>query len=654
MTQAFVQGLSDIAGACLDGLLRASWQGAVAVGVVFALVIAIPKIPPRVRCWLWRLAAAKLVIALLWSSPIDLPLLPARGDSDLAAVRPTVQTTMVDQWRHVIDDSPPRELPASSIASPVTAAPRFTLADALACAWFAGIGVFTTRLFLAGRRACRLRRGATRVTDRALLAVRDRLSREMNIASPPPLASHSQIHAPLLIGFFRPTIVLPESLVPERIEMLLAHELAHHRRHDLLWAWLPACAGALFFFHPLVWLLRSELARDEESACDADAIAAAGADAKSYGQMLIDFAAAPTTNLRRQFGAAGMIHSSGAMPRRLKMLIHSHRPSHRAVATAAMGTFAVALAGLIPWRLAPRAAAAPVAPATRPAEQPSPSKVITGKVLGADGKPVSGAFVTIAQRDQKGDRHTFAATRSRADGSFSIDAPPPAAPTEPGEVPEGSSIFADVPGVGVAMPIYLKGADSLDLHLSPATTAKLTFLDSGDKPVANCVVHLTMLVMHPDQLEIDALFLPDDTSRRWTAQTDAHGQCTLSGLPQYAHVHLDTDDQRFAKTGIEDVADLDDGEVLNLKPIHLLASSSISGTLLNGGTGKPVAGIAVCATSLELDPNSGWDKAVTDAQGHFHFHRLKAARYLVTLYPNPSPADWTVRAEEVKLGEGAR
>src|SRR5437868_6457390 len=56
---------------------RASWQGGLVVLVVWAICSLVPRMPARVQCWLWRLAILKFAIALVWATPIELPVLPA-------------------------------------------------------------------------------------------------------------------------------------------------------------------------------------------------------------------------------------------------------------------------------------------------------------------------------------------------------------------------------------------------------------------------------------------------------------------------------------------------------------------------------------------------------------------------------------------------
>jgi bla regulator protein BlaR1 len=54
---------------------RASWQGAIAVGLVWLVCLTWRRLSPRWQCWLWRLAVVKFALALVWAAPLELPLL---------------------------------------------------------------------------------------------------------------------------------------------------------------------------------------------------------------------------------------------------------------------------------------------------------------------------------------------------------------------------------------------------------------------------------------------------------------------------------------------------------------------------------------------------------------------------------------------------
>ena len=61
----------------LEGLWRASWQGALWAALVWALTRAVPRMPSALRAGLWWLVSLKFVLSLGTLSPVQLALLPA-------------------------------------------------------------------------------------------------------------------------------------------------------------------------------------------------------------------------------------------------------------------------------------------------------------------------------------------------------------------------------------------------------------------------------------------------------------------------------------------------------------------------------------------------------------------------------------------------
>ena len=78
--------------------------------------------------------------------------------------------------------------------------------------------------------------------------------------------------SPLVIGWFRPVVLIPASaflhLTPEALEAVLAHELAHICRADYLANLLQSLGEALLFFHPAAWWLSRHVRELREHCCD--------------------------------------------------------------------------------------------------------------------------------------------------------------------------------------------------------------------------------------------------------------------------------------------------------------------------------------------------------------------------------------------------
>jgi bla regulator protein blaR1 len=85
----------------------------------------------------------------------------------------------------------------------------------------------------------------------------DRLIERMHVSRRVRLPATDRVDSPSVIGWLRPVILAPVGvlcgLAPEQVEALLAHELAHVRRHDYLVNVLQGIAESLLFYHPAVW-----------------------------------------------------------------------------------------------------------------------------------------------------------------------------------------------------------------------------------------------------------------------------------------------------------------------------------------------------------------------------------------------------------------
>jgi len=106
------------------------------------------------------------------------------------------------------------------------------------------------------------------------------------------LLASALIAVPAVIGWWRPVILIPVSvlngggLTPLQLDALLAHELAHVRRHDYFVNLLQLVIEVLLFYHPAVWWVSARVRQEREHCCDDLAVAACG-DARLYATALL-------------------------------------------------------------------------------------------------------------------------------------------------------------------------------------------------------------------------------------------------------------------------------------------------------------------------------------------------------------------------------
>lgn len=159
--------------------------------------------------------------------------------------------------------------------------------------WIVGVAISVLRL-LGG--AWRLHRWATRETSPAPREWQERcdsLGRRLDLRRPVPLRESARVHGPLLVGWFRPMLVLPlgmlQSLPGLQIEALLLHELAHVRGRDPFIHLLQRSVEALLFYHPAVWWVSEQIRREREHRCD-DRVLEAQGEGHSLAEALVTLA----------------------------------------------------------------------------------------------------------------------------------------------------------------------------------------------------------------------------------------------------------------------------------------------------------------------------------------------------------------------------
>jgi beta-lactamase regulating signal transducer with metallopeptidase domain len=95
---------------------------------------------------------------------------------------------------------------------------------------------------------------------------------------------------PMTMGWIRPVILFPAALLTglstSEIELLLAHELAHIRRHDYLANLLQTVVETLLFYHPVTWWISSRLRQERENRCD-DLVTSRSGDVLAYANVLL-------------------------------------------------------------------------------------------------------------------------------------------------------------------------------------------------------------------------------------------------------------------------------------------------------------------------------------------------------------------------------
>lgn len=106
------------------------------------------------------------------------------------------------------------------------------------------------------------------------------------------ILSCKKISGPMVVGVFRPMLLLPEENYDYiKLKMIISHEMVHIKRYDTAYKFLLVIACALHWFNPFVRIMCRKANGDMEISCDARVLRKADIEEKkTYSLMIIDVA----------------------------------------------------------------------------------------------------------------------------------------------------------------------------------------------------------------------------------------------------------------------------------------------------------------------------------------------------------------------------
>ena len=136
-----------------------------------------------------------------------------------------------------------------------------------------------------------IKAGNKEVSDIKILNLLSDCEEKLNIKTRVELSCNPLIASPMLIGFFRPRIILPVGeLEDKELSYIFVHELTHYKQRDMFYKWLIQIVVCVHWFNPFVYLLEKEVNKSCELSCDEKVIAVLDDKAKrEYGDTLISF-----------------------------------------------------------------------------------------------------------------------------------------------------------------------------------------------------------------------------------------------------------------------------------------------------------------------------------------------------------------------------
>jgi beta-lactamase regulating signal transducer with metallopeptidase domain len=192
-------------------------------------------------------------------------------------------------------------------------------APGVAVAWLAGVAVLLGRMAGGWWRVRRLHRAALATPSSRWQTACRRLAYRLGLPAAAHVVESAMVDVPTVVGWLRPAILLPVAalalLTPSQIEAIIAHELAHIRRHDYAVNLLQTIAETLLFYHPAVWWVSNRIRVEREHCCDEVAVAVCG-DPVGYAQALAELESSRTMAATMAMAATG-----GSLSQRVRRIL---------------------------------------------------------------------------------------------------------------------------------------------------------------------------------------------------------------------------------------------------------------------------------------------------------------------------------------------
>ncbi len=358
-------------------LLEMSITGGVLIAVIIIVrALAINRLPKAAFLVLWAVALCRLLLPFYIPSPTS--IYTTVSGLDTMPQRPGVLISG-------------QEVTATA----ETAGPSFTFFWAL---WIAG-GILLAGTLIVFHLRSRRRYAASLPLEDPF--IKDCLEAH-RIRRPVQVRCSDQIESPLTYGILWPVILLPKKMLREdeqRLSFVLAHEMAHIRRFDVLTKWLLATTLCIHWFNPLVWAMYLLANRDLELSCDEHVVLRYGRDARSsYALTLVEM-----EELRAHFTPLASSFSKNALKERITAIMKTRPLTVMSCVTALLLVAAIVgvFATTAPMRQAPPAEQAVTAQGNQgPVRQKSASTPQTVENHAWDGEWEDKPSYTQAQYEQ--------------------------------------------------------------------------------------------------------------------------------------------------------------------------------------------------------------------------------------------------------------
>ena len=627
------------------------WQSSLVMLAVWALYLVCRKRSATLRYGLLCLVLVKLLL------PTSLHSVTGIGHWAGWAVERVKKTSEPATYTSTAEPQKSREtaeldpapltmlrIPSDTIAKPqLLSAPAAEIQRpvhwpfVLFATWLTLAGLLGLALVIHTLRVRRRFAKLEKVTEASIVAMLENCRAALGIHRRVRLYVLPCLSSPLLVGMWRPRIVMSNEnisqLSHEQLRPLILHELAHLKRHDLWVNAFQIALQVLWFFHPGLWITNWLIRREREKACDDIVLARTDRRAQAYADSMLAVLKASSTSSFSTLGLAGIAEHGSALRTRLQRILDTRRQITIRISLAGVaGLFAIG-AVLLPMargeNLPAKIAREKGATTVNGADNLHGDAYVKGRCITETGTPLEGAEIILyynpfpegwGEIPKEMGCRIIARTRTDATGNFSFPTalltymPKPYQQKNSHPKPAGYYLLAKHSdrAVSAAVLQFGKETERRQIMLYPGFAQKMYAVSPGQTnrvPGVRIWLHLIRGSESKAPEWSSGFCLNEDIG--WvSATTDESGECVVSNLPPVDCCFFTTK-EGYAATWRGGIIAPNSGNIcFDVSP----------GAFVNGKAllpnGSPATRLLV---KFVVGGNTTWvPYAITDAEGNFH------------------------------------
>jgi beta-lactamase regulating signal transducer with metallopeptidase domain/TolA-binding protein len=275
-------------------LIDVTIKSGLIIGVASIATLILRRNSAYIRNMVWGFALAGLLLmpVLSFMAPVwNLPIIPEPGSWGTTSYTP--EYAKPDQELFV---GPPFHDKSASLSAADEGGP-FSPLDIpwyawCILAWIAGGVICLGYCAISHVGVRNIVRNAHPVKKRWRSVLND-VSMGLDVERDVGLLESDRVRTAITSGVFEPVVIVPaesRDWTPERMSLVLSHELAHVKRWDTLIEVFALLATIVYWFNPMVWFAVKQLRIERERDCD-DAVLCTGARPSDYAELLMKIAA---------------------------------------------------------------------------------------------------------------------------------------------------------------------------------------------------------------------------------------------------------------------------------------------------------------------------------------------------------------------------